>query len=43
MGGQAARQRADDPAELHRAVMELAPEDWRDREKVNAAFAASRG
>jgi hypothetical protein len=30
------------PAELHRAVMELAPEDRRDREKVNAAFEASR-
>jgi hypothetical protein len=30
------------PAELHRAVMELAPEDRRDREKVNAAFAATR-
>jgi hypothetical protein len=30
------------PAELHRAVMELAPEDRLDREKVNAAFEASR-
>jgi hypothetical protein len=30
------------PAELDRAVMELAPEDRRDREKVNAAFDASR-
>ena len=43
-------QRADEPlgsyltipAELHRAVMELAAEDCRDREKVNAAFDASR-
>jgi len=27
------------PAELHRAVMELAPEDRRDRAKVNQAAA----
>jgi len=27
------------PAELHRAVMELAPEDRRDRDKVNEAAA----
>jgi hypothetical protein len=30
------------PAELHRAVIELAAEDRRDPEKVNAAFNASR-
>jgi hypothetical protein len=30
------------PAELHRAVMELAPEGRRDREKMNAAVEASR-
>jgi hypothetical protein len=30
------------PAELRRAVLELAPEDRRDRERVNAAFEASR-
>jgi hypothetical protein len=27
------------PADLHRAVMELSPEDRRDRVKVNAAAA----
>ncbi|MGY4298806.1 hypothetical protein ACVWXN_006901 [Bradyrhizobium sp. i1.4.4] len=27
------------PADLHRAVMELAPEDRRDRRKVNQAAA----
>jgi hypothetical protein len=30
------------PAELHRAVMKLAADDRLDREKVNAAFEASR-
>lgn len=29
------------PAELHRAVMELAPEDRRDRATVNKAVARS--
>ena len=30
------------PAELHRAVMELAPDDGRDRAKVNEAAARAR-
>jgi hypothetical protein len=30
-------------AELHSAVMELAPQDRRDRAEVNAAFGAARG
>lgn len=30
------------PAELHRAVMELAPDDRRDREKVNDAAAHAK-
>ncbi|MGY4572112.1 hypothetical protein ACVWY5_005182 [Bradyrhizobium sp. USDA 3256] len=30
------------PAELHRAVMELAPEDRRDRAKLNDAAAGAK-
>jgi hypothetical protein len=30
------------PAELHEAVMELSPDDRRDREKVNAAVNAKK-
>jgi hypothetical protein len=37
MGAKTARKPLMIDADIHNPIMELSPEDWRDREKVNKA------